>query len=146
MHEVHPRHGFCNGMLDLQPRINFKEYEPRFRRVQHLSRTDDVISDSLKYRLQPGGHRVDEPAVKTGRRRLFYHLLVAQLNGAVALEQALHRTVAVCKKLEFDMARCAKQLLEIQIGLDRKSTRLNSSHVKISYAVFCLKKKKSTRR
>src|SRR3712207_8577944 len=29
--------------------------------------------------------------------------------------------------------------------LDRKSTRLNSSHANISYAVFCLKKKKSTR-
>src|SRR5690606_41360023 len=29
----------------------------------------------------------------------------------------------------------------VNIG-DRKSTRLNSSHVKISYAVFCLKKKK----
>src|SRR5690606_15059837 len=29
---------------------------------------------------------------------------------------------------------------------DRKSTRLNSSHVKISYAVFCLKKKKNTKR
>src|SRR5690606_17690988 len=28
--------------------------------------------------------------------------------------------------------------------LDRKSTRLNSSHVKISYAVFCLKKKKNS--
>src|SRR5690606_40663620 len=28
---------------------------------------------------------------------------------------------------------------------DRKSTRLNSSHVKISYAVFCLKKKKKSR-
>ena len=27
------------------------------------------------------------------------------------------------------------------LGLDRKSTRLNSSHVVISYAVFCLKKK-----
>src|SRR5690606_41455891 len=27
--------------------------------------------------------------------------------------------------------------------LDRKSTRLNSSHVKISYAVFCLKKKRT---
>src|SRR5690606_40719326 len=27
--------------------------------------------------------------------------------------------------------------------IDRKSTRLNSSHVKISYAVFCLKKKKT---
>src|SRR3989442_4369006 len=29
---------------------------------------------------------------------------------------------------------------------DRKSTRLNSSHVRISYAVFCLKKKKHTSR
>src|SRR5438874_4558147 len=28
------------------------------------------------------------------------------------------------------------------LRLDRKSTRLNSSHVEISYAVFCLKKKK----
>src|SRR5258705_2065112 len=28
-------------------------------------------------------------------------------------------------------------------GLDRKSTRLNSSHLGISYAVFCLKKKKN---
>src|SRR5690349_21947133 len=32
-------------------------------------------------------------------------------------------------------------LLDLVIG-DRKSTRLNSSHVEISYAVFCLKKKK----
>src|SRR5690606_42149342 len=31
-------------------------------------------------------------------------------------------------------------------GQDRKSTRLNSSHVKISYAVFCLKKKKKENR
>src|SRR5690625_6420841 len=30
----------------------------------------------------------------------------------------------------------------IVLGQDRKSTRLNSSHVAISYAVFCLKKKK----
>src|SRR5436305_11771375 len=29
---------------------------------------------------------------------------------------------------------------------DRKSTRLNSSHVRISYAVFCLKKKKRTKK
>src|SRR5690349_23169709 len=30
--------------------------------------------------------------------------------------------------------------------LDRKSTRLNSSHVEISYAVFCLKKKKKNKK
>src|SRR5207249_6237653 len=33
-------------------------------------------------------------------------------------------------------------IAELAHGLDRKSTRLNSSHVSISYAVFCLKKKK----
>src|SRR5256885_8105213 len=32
----------------------------------------------------------------------------------------------------------------IEPYLDRKSTRLNSSHLVISYAVFCLKKKKNT--
>src|SRR5256885_5438833 len=31
-----------------------------------------------------------------------------------------------------------------EVGADRKSTRLNSSHLVISYAVFCLKKKKKT--
>src|SRR5690242_21557788 len=33
----------------------------------------------------------------------------------------------------------------LDIGEDRKSTRLNSSHMSISYAVFCLKKKKKTK-
>src|SRR5690606_42060777 len=37
--------------------------------------------------------------------------------------------------------RAREDILE----LDRKSTRLNSSHVKISYAVFCLKKKKKSK-
>src|SRR3989442_5134481 len=32
----------------------------------------------------------------------------------------------------------------VSVEGDRKSTRLNSSHVRISYAVFCLKKKKIT--
>ena len=32
----------------------------------------------------------------------------------------------------------------IDVAKDRKSTRLNSSHLVISYAVFCLKKKKIT--
>src|SRR5437870_8063081 len=33
----------------------------------------------------------------------------------------------------------------LELARDRKSTRLNSSHVAISYAVFCLKKKKISR-
>src|SRR3712207_7895346 len=35
------------------------------------------------------------------------------------------------------------ELLDVEVLEDRKSTRLNSSHANISYAVFCLKKKKN---
>src|SRR5436309_7307724 len=41
-------------------------------------------------------------------------------------------------KMRLGIAKCAVIAIP---NLDRKSTRLNSSHVKISYAVFCLKKK-----
>src|SRR3712207_8729392 len=41
--------------------------------------------------------------------------------------------------------RLPRQLGELEVvAEDRKSTRLNSSHANISYAVFCLKKKKTT--
>src|SRR2546429_6581120 len=39
---------------------------------------------------------------------------------------------------------CVYVELSEQVRLDRKSTRLNSSHGYISYAVFCLKKKNTT--
>src|SRR5690625_5530560 len=42
-----------------------------------------------------------------------------------------------------ELARAATEAGIAFIGPDRKSTRLNSSHVAISYAVFCLKKKKN---
>src|SRR5258708_11155188 len=40
----------------------------------------------------------------------------------------------------------AAKTAKVTIALDRKSTRLNSSHQIISYAVFCLKKKKQDNR
>src|SRR5690554_7773622 len=42
-----------------------------------------------------------------------------------------------------DGARWVGAALDLADRVDRKSTRLNSSHVRISYAVFCLKKKKN---
>src|SRR3989442_6249970 len=45
----------------------------------------------------------------------------------------------------FARGTCTLTLLRLpEAERDRKSTRLNSSHVRISYAVFCLKKKKDT--
>src|SRR5207249_8027285 len=58
------------------------------------------------------------------------------LPGRLVSAGALH-TMADSKLLPpRDSAMCARR------NVDRKSTRLNSSHVSISYAVFCLKKKK----
>src|SRR2546430_8083841 len=49
----------------------------------------------------------------------------------------------ICDGLHF--ARCGTDWRRLKRQeLDRKSTRLNSSHSQISYAVFCLKKKKQT--
>src|SRR6267142_4582564 len=50
--------------------------------------------------------------------------------------QALLHTL---RELVEELERSHRRLIE-----DRKSTRLNSSHMSISYAVFCLKKKKKT--
>src|SRR3989442_5085561 len=46
--------------------------------------------------------------------------------------------------MEQDVPNRSPHDYEVFSRLDRKSTRLNSSHVRISYAVFCLKKKNIT--
>src|SRR3712207_8855204 len=48
-----------------------------------------------------------------------------------------------CETSEAEYIPPLRYLALVNLGLDRKSTRLNSSHANISYAVFCLKKKKS---
>src|SRR3989475_3099231 len=46
--------------------------------------------------------------------------------------------------VDFEDAETGQRVLLDTSHTDRKSTRLNSSHSQISYAVFCLKKKKNT--
>src|SRR3712207_7002948 len=60
-----------------------------------------------------------------------------------ALERRLREVVGdVALKLHTGRSRNDQVALDLHL-LDRKSTRLNSSHANISYAVFCLKKKKN---
>src|SRR5690606_41211346 len=60
-----------------------------------------------------------------------------------ALERKGARTLFITNEGLEDVLLIGRQArAELYNLTDRKSTRLNSSHVKISYAVFCLKKKK----
>src|SRR5690554_6963772 len=54
--------------------------------------------------------------------------------------------VATLTFLPFILTGAITGLTSLDFLGDRKSTRLNSSHVRISYAVFCLKKKKKKNR
>src|SRR5205807_9438917 len=85
-------------------------------------------------------------------------LLKADIKRALAIQRSIPQTKADCERFENslyassagysavtdEMTGFAKQagLQVVSLALDRKSTRLNSSHLVISYAVFCLKKKK----
>src|SRR3712207_8209286 len=57
---------------------------------------------------------------------------------------ALVAVVDVSGRVVLGEAARGGGLARREVGADRKSTRLNSSHANISYAVFCLKKKKKT--
>src|SRR5262245_65165326 len=62
------------------------------------------------------------------------HAVILERVGALPARDELRETL--------DDRRLAHARLADQHRIDRKSTRLNSSHLGISYAVFCLKKKK----
>src|SRR2546422_5871100 len=88
--------------------------------------------------------RVHEPPARAGERRTDRAARQPGLGGDVLVREPRIPQ-------QQDLAITRRQLLERGADLrplarrDRKSTRLNSSHGYISYAVFCLKKKKTDR-
>src|SRR5687768_18068449 len=63
---------------------------------------------------------------------------------ALDYTKGISRDTSVTLGLTDAVARTLAAQRALAAPLDRKSTRLNSSHGYISYAVFCLKKKKTT--
>src|SRR3712207_6963396 len=74
------------------------------------------------------------------RSTLFPYTTLFRSDQALALQHVLE--VGVAADIELVGALQSDAALAEEVGQDRKSTRLNSSHANISYAVFCLKKKK----
>src|SRR5690242_21130235 len=78
---------------------------------------------------------------KPFERHRILGLEIPQLLGI--LQHAVKRFLPA-EALDLVAQLVAGEIHEVLSQRDRKSTRLNSSHMSISYAVFCLKKKKNT--
>src|SRR3712207_7787689 len=71
------------------------------------------------------------------------HFLSDEAAAAELLEKNPQIDMGTLRTLRFQQGRYARSWVGNVVGVgDRKSTRLNSSHANISYAVFCLKKNK----
>src|SRR2546422_6753400 len=85
-------------------------------------------------------HRLNHPCTK-GSRPTNAPISPARLSPL----PLLYDLPLVVHRSELEIRRHAYQSIGLRpMEADRKSTRLNSSHGYISYAVFCLKKKKKT--
>src|SRR5439155_10984842 len=92
-----------------------------------IVKADRAAVESAKAQLSAQGAAVDSARVSLG-----YTLIRSPIEG---------RTGSLGVKVGGLVTANQTELMTIASGSDRKSTRLNSSHVAISYAVFCLKKK-----
>src|SRR5699024_3053679 len=95
----------------------------------------EVMNDLEKQKWKKKLRKEIKKPMKTGRK-------VAVSAGCLGIAAGLFFTMSDSEV----MAKARKAVEEtyrsiaVWVGGDRKSTRLNSSHVSISYAVFCLKK------
>src|SRR5690606_39884948 len=104
-----------------------------------------VVSFSSRY-----GASRNLPSFPTRRSSdLLMHLaVIARVLGVLLMIFSLTLLVPIAVSLWFNDNNYMTFLWGFAFAFgagDRKSTRLNSSHVKISYAVFCLKKKNNTK-
>src|SRR5207253_3412356 len=123
-----------NGQWQRSRSVTLAIYMRDQRQIATFGQSVDQKLSQLKKILPPDliiAHTSDQPLqVKEN-----IHLFLRALYEAIIL-------VVVVSLIGFWEWRLALIMaLAIPITLDRKSTRLNSSHVAISYAVFCLKKK-----
>src|SRR2546430_145217 len=97
-----------------------------------------------KYRMLFSPNRLRKPGPKGPSAELIHSVVeMKQRNpnwGCPRIAQ--HIALSFNIPIDKDVVRRILAQQPLEYGADRKSTRLNSSHSQISYAVFCLKKKK----
>src|SRR5437773_539872 len=131
----------ANRVLEEEDAINELQIEIDDRVVQLLA-LHQLMATDLRFvlaisRINNDLERIGDQAVNIaqGALRILRHPRVKPYVDLPRMSDLVEEMVRNALNAEIAHAR------KIDIG-DRKSTRLNSSHITISYAVFCLKKKK----
>src|SRR4051812_22136437 len=98
-----------------------------------------ALAESLGTRLGPAATfaTTEHFNLQTARA-----VTVSEANGRASIYLAALSGNLITLAFVGQMSRLGAAFYAFALILDRKSTRLNSSHMSISYAVFCLKKKK----
>src|SRR5437773_3954034 len=101
----------------------------------------------VRARLDSAGHLLVDPAqVRCGMTDVAtknWYIVHTYSGFEKKVAESLQERV-IAYSLQSDIGEVlipTEDVVEMRAGKDRKSTRLNSSHITISYAVFCLKKK-----
>src|SRR5574343_1022107 len=124
---------------------------PAPRRRRKEARPSELLAAALDLFVEKGfaATRLEDVAtracVSKGTLYLYYENKEALFKAVI--REGIVPVIAEGEAIAATHAGCSFELLEKLLDnwwnkIDRKSTRLNSSHITISYAVFCLKKKK----
>src|ERR1700746_1002480 len=107
-------------MFDLDPRIHFKEIEIPIGVSEEFDRTGTDVLDRARRFDGHLAHRRSHRRCDERRGRFFYHLLIAALNRALALEEMNGFTITVSKYLHFDVARLAHEFLNVKAAIPKR--------------------------
>src|SRR5690554_7453670 len=122
------RSGLLHALIDGKPLFYIQE--------------GDLIGLRQGLNAAPCTYRSEEPLVLVSydRESLFRHIHASNRRQELFTQYILGQAALMSDALARSKPAEVRPVTGFQ-HLDRKSTRLNSSHVRISYAVFCLKKK-----
>src|SRR5690606_39870044 len=140
-------------VFDLLDKSEAKFYEVTQGNIKKSSETAQSLVIQAKKRIEEIANKEGLSGIPTGFTKLDEltsgwqpsDLIIIAARpgmGKTAFVLSMARNMAI--DYQQPVAVFSLEMSSVQlITRDRKSTRLNSSHVKISYAVFCLKKKKN---
>src|SRR5256885_8758592 len=121
-------------MIRRPPRSTLFPYTTLFRSLA------EVVLPQVRHLMHQGLQRLDDGHGREvgGIERNLVRGAAIQRRKARRREIAAGALFALQRDQAMGQGIVEQALVEVLVGLDRKSTRLNSSHLVISYAVFCL--------